>query len=441
MVIENKVKTLTITTFLFPTIEVLRATTSPEYHVFFPHPIIILSDSDVDDTFSSKHSLDYISASPDYSPASPGNTPSESSNNSYGLVPIASPILSLFHDDPYIKVMHAYNAIIPPQVPIPPPIIVPPSLMNIRLSETPVARKETNDHKRKFNDRRNTTNNDNNNYPNNRDNNNYPNDRNNNNHSNNRNNNKYQDNRNNENRNNDYHHQQNRREKGHYKSQCSKTDNSTFHVSNLKKCISDESLVIPMKEIWLNDKLSFVEEPVEIIDREVKQLRQTYCNHMRSGNTTHANYSFPEYDSFCFEIEPDQERLINLVKNDIPDDSSNDTLLEEVDLFLFDNSIPPGIENIADDPEGDIRFLEELLIDDSILSHESFDSNFEDNPSILRPPPEPPDAETNVGEEIAVVMNCKDKFYDDYQFFKFDKIFSLLSAESEDTIFDPGISD
>ncbi|GJZ97721.1 reverse transcriptase domain-containing protein [Tanacetum coccineum] len=60
----------------------------------------------------------------------------------------------------------------------------------------------TNDHKRKFDDRRNTTNNDNNNYPNNRDNNNYPNDRNNNN---------YQNNRNNNN-NNHYHQQQNRRQ-------------------------------------------------------------------------------------------------------------------------------------------------------------------------------------------------------------------------------------
>nr|GFB77632.1 hypothetical protein [Tanacetum cinerariifolium] len=78
-------------------------------------------------------------------------------------------------------------------------------------------------------------------------------------------------------------------------------------------------------------------------------------------------------------IEPDQERLINLVENNISD-SSNDPLLEEVDLFLFDDSIPPGIENVADDPEGDVRFLEELLIDDSILSHELSDDNFKDNP-------------------------------------------------------------
>nr|GFC56484.1 hypothetical protein [Tanacetum cinerariifolium] len=79
-------------------------------------------------------------------------------------------------------------------------------------------------------------------------------------------------------------------------------------------------------------------------------------------------------------------------------------------------------------------------IDDFILSHESSDSNFEDNSSIPRPPPEPPDAETVVGEEIPVVMNDKDKFDEDYHFFMFDKVFSLLFAESEDTIFDSGIS-
>ncbi|GKE91033.1 hypothetical protein Tco_1572128 [Tanacetum coccineum] len=50
---------------------------------------------------------------------------------------------------------------------------------------------------------------------------------------------------------------------------------STFYVSNLKKFLSDESLVIPMKEIRLDDILNFVEEPVEIMDREVKQLRNS----------------------------------------------------------------------------------------------------------------------------------------------------------------------
>ncbi|GKE87659.1 putative reverse transcriptase domain-containing protein, partial [Tanacetum coccineum] len=53
------------------------------------------------------------------------------------------------------------------------------------------------------------------------------------------------------------------------------TVHSTFHVSNLKKCLSDESLGIPMKELRLDEKLKFVEEPVEIMDREVKQLKQS----------------------------------------------------------------------------------------------------------------------------------------------------------------------
>ncbi|GKD82558.1 putative reverse transcriptase domain-containing protein [Tanacetum coccineum] len=42
---------------------------------------------------------------------------------------------------------------------------------------------------------------------------------------------------------------------------------STFHISNLKKCLPDESLVIPMDEIHIDDKLHFVEEHVEIMDR------------------------------------------------------------------------------------------------------------------------------------------------------------------------------
>ncbi|GKD17914.1 putative reverse transcriptase domain-containing protein [Tanacetum coccineum] len=48
---------------------------------------------------------------------------------------------------------------------------------------------------------------------------------------------------------------------------------STFHVSDLKKCFSDEPLAIPLDEIQIDDKLNFIEEPVEIMDREVKRLK------------------------------------------------------------------------------------------------------------------------------------------------------------------------
>nr|GEV81487.1 putative reverse transcriptase domain, ribonuclease H-like domain, aspartic peptidase domain protein [Tanacetum cinerariifolium] len=54
-----------------------------------------------------------------------------------------------------------------------------------------------------------------------------------------------------------------------------RNDHNTFHVSNLKKCLSDESLIIPMKELKLDDKLNFGEEPVEIMDREIKQIRKS----------------------------------------------------------------------------------------------------------------------------------------------------------------------
>ncbi|GJS21625.1 hypothetical protein Tco_0450257 [Tanacetum coccineum] len=81
--------------------------------------------SDIEDAFSSNFS-DYIQASLDYVLASPGNTYSSSSNNSFGLVLKASPTLSLFHDEPYMKVMQAYYA---KESPIPPPTIMSPSSM------------------------------------------------------------------------------------------------------------------------------------------------------------------------------------------------------------------------------------------------------------------------------------------------------------------------
>nr|GEU67066.1 microtubule-associated protein 70-2-like [Tanacetum cinerariifolium] len=92
----------------------LRVMSSPNHHT-----------SNIEDAFSSSFP-DYILASSDYVPALPGNTYSISSNNSFGLVLIASPTLSLFHDDPYMKVMHAYYA---KESPIPPPVIMPPSPM------------------------------------------------------------------------------------------------------------------------------------------------------------------------------------------------------------------------------------------------------------------------------------------------------------------------
>nr|GEX62527.1 reverse transcriptase domain-containing protein [Tanacetum cinerariifolium] len=145
----------------------------------------------------------------------------------------------------------------------------------------------------------------------------------------------------------------------------------------------------PTPDCVLNSSVSFPvsEESNNSLSDNFSPEFETFCDHTeetRSDTTTHADDSLSEYDSFCFEIEPDQERLINVLKNKIFDDSTSDPLLEEADLFLAsDNLIPPGIENFAYDSEGDIRFLEALLIDDSIPFpvNESSESDF-DNPSF-----------------------------------------------------------
>nr|GEU54735.1 retrovirus-related Pol polyprotein from transposon 17.6 [Tanacetum cinerariifolium] len=165
-----------------------------------------------------------------------------------------------------------------------------------------------------------------------------------------------------------------------------------------------------------------------------------------SGELAHIKPEIPKFD-FDFE----EEIQINIVTE-------------------TDDVLPPSIENFADDPEGDIRFLEELLIDDSILFDELSDANFEENPLISRPPLEPPDdnfdlepevistvmedidepdEHFNPGGEIFVSTNNEDVDY--FPFMFVIRIFLpylilpeisplFLFAESEDTIFDPGLS-
>ncbi|GJR34366.1 hypothetical protein Tco_1210050 [Tanacetum coccineum] len=56
---------------------------------------------------------------------------------------------------------------------------------------------------------------------------------------------------------------------------------STLHISNLKKCLSDEPLAIPLDEIHVDDKLNFIDEPVKIMDREVKSLKKSYISNVK----------------------------------------------------------------------------------------------------------------------------------------------------------------
>nr|GEY47729.1 reverse transcriptase domain-containing protein [Tanacetum cinerariifolium] len=139
----------------------------------------------------------------------------------------------------------------------------------------------------------------------------------------------------------------------------------------------------------------------------------------------------------------------------------NDSQREEIDIVTStDDVLPPGVEN--DDYDGDVHAVGDLRVDNSISNteHEYFESEESDfdNPSVPLPPPEPLDEEfdfeIDFGVEISVVRNtivefeCIDarvKFdvsndeNDDLSYFMFVMVFSFLSAESEDTIFDPSI--
>nr|GFA26184.1 reverse transcriptase domain-containing protein [Tanacetum cinerariifolium] len=47
---------------------------------------------------------------------------------------------------------------------------------------------------------------------------------------------------------------------------------STFYVSKLKKCLAEGDVVVPLDEIQLDDKLHMIEEPVEVVDKEIKKM-------------------------------------------------------------------------------------------------------------------------------------------------------------------------
>nr|GEU32474.1 reverse transcriptase domain-containing protein [Tanacetum cinerariifolium] len=189
-----------------------------------------------------------------------------------------------------------------------------------------------------------------------------------------------------------------------------------------------------------------------------------------------ATYYDPEGDILYFEnlLKEDQFQLPSMdlkVTEESKEKSSNNEPPEEeirlIENFLYDNSSPRPPEEfnaeIADAiVEREIDAVDELHVDNSISNSENELSDNEesefDNPSFPRPPPEPPDAdfdfELDSEEEISVVRNTinelecldpRDDFDDDdYSSFMYlinSKVFSfLLFAESEDTIFDPGIS-
>ncbi|GKA05202.1 hypothetical protein Tco_0684322 [Tanacetum coccineum] len=142
----------------------------------------------------------------------------------------------------------------------------------------------------------------------------------------------------------------------------------------------------------------------------------------------------------------------------IPVTDSN-SLMEEIDLFLAsDDSMPSGIENDDYNSEGDFRFLEELLSNDSLPLLKNKSSNFDhhDDPSFPRPPPKPLDVEICLNFEpdagvltTKVVKGISEHYVLmptilptlptlDLLYPVFDTLLPFLS-ENEDKVFNPGI--
>ncbi|GJU12557.1 hypothetical protein Tco_1134953 [Tanacetum coccineum] len=134
----------------------------------------------------------------------------------------------------------------------------------------------------------------------------------------------------------------------------------------------------------------------------------------------------------------------------------SDSHIEEIDLFLATNdSMPPGIEDDDYDSEGDIRFLEELLNNDSLPLPENESSNLDhfNDPSPSRPPPEPPDVEIcfDFKPDAGVVTNKVVGDISEHDVLMPNllptqptlcPVFDLLlpfSSENEDKVFNPGI--
>ncbi|GJZ21876.1 hypothetical protein Tco_0558915 [Tanacetum coccineum] len=147
--------------------------------------------------------------------------------------------------------------------------------------------------------------------------------------------------------------------------------------------------------------------------------------------------------------------LESLSPSPIPVADSN-SLMEEIDLFLAsDESMPPGIEDDDCDSEGDIRFLKELLNNDSLplLENESSILDHFNYPSLSRPPPEPPDVEIcfDFKLDTGVVTNKVVGDISEPNVLMPNllptqptlcPVFDLLlpfSSENEDKVFNPGI--
>nr|GEZ14501.1 reverse transcriptase domain-containing protein [Tanacetum cinerariifolium] len=217
--------------------------------------------------------------------------------------------------------------------------------------------------------------------------------------------------------------------------------------------IKDDSLVFTtiLNPLFDNDEINSDELNSHVESNSVE------------STSNHDTVKFDNLDEFFGPIIPihiaEEERIRREHADYINRMKMLFTINPQIDIVTStDDVLPPGVEN--EDSDEEVNAVDDLRVDNSISNskHESSESeDFDfDIPSVPLPPPKPPDEELDFeidfGDEISVVRNTIVEFecidarivfndeIDDYSYFMFAKVFSLLSAESEDTIFDPGIS-
>ncbi|GKG14616.1 hypothetical protein Tco_0354216, partial [Tanacetum coccineum] len=82
----------------------------------------------------------------------------------------------------------------------------------------------------------------------------------------------------------------------------------TFHVSKFKKCMADEPLAIPLDEIQVDEKLNFIKEPVEVMDREVKRLKQSRISIVK------VRWNSKRGPDFTWEREDQMQKKYNMYR-------------------------------------------------------------------------------------------------------------------------------
>nr|GEV45107.1 putative reverse transcriptase domain-containing protein [Tanacetum cinerariifolium] len=146
---------------------------------------------------------------------------------------------------------------------------------------------------------------------------------------------------------------------------------NTFHVSDLKKFLADENLVIPLEEIQLDDKLHFIEKLVEIMDREVKQLKESRIPivKVRWNSRRGLEYTWEREDFFKRNYPHMFSRVLN------PPPYTQNFMPPKPDLYytgLDEFAVKPVVENNSSKEETKVvrKNIDDLVIKEWVSDDE-----------------------------------------------------------------------